>query len=134
MGPEGTWRNELGSTMTLVATPDGLLSGDYESNVGHVGGRYALAGRFDATPPSDAHAAVGWVVVWNNGSGNQHSVTTWCGRYDPDADLLHATWLLTAEGPDHAGWCSTRMGQDVFARVGAPVAATSDDGRRSAAR
>jgi len=60
---------------------------------------------------------VGWTVVWNNEEGNAHSVTTWCGRYDPDADLVHATWLLTAEGAEHTGWCSTRVGQDLFVRL-----------------
>ena len=116
MGPEGAWRNELGATMTLVASPGGLLTGTYESHVGRAAGRYELAGRFDPSPPADAHAAVGWAVVWNNERGNAHSVTTWCGRYDPDADLLHATWLLTAEGAEHTGWCSTRVGQDLFVR------------------
>lgn len=135
MGPEGTWRNALGATMTLVATPDGVLSGSYDSAVGPVAGRYALTGRFDAAPPADAHAAVGWVVIWDNASGNQHSVTTWCGRYDPDADLLHATWLLTAEGSEHTGWCSTRVGQDLFTRVEASAEATHRAGSaRPAAR
>ncbi|MDD7939571.1 avidin/streptavidin family protein [Actinomycetospora lutea] len=119
MGPEGTWRNELGATMTLIASPDGLLTGTYESHVGRAAGCYRLAGRFDPAPPEDAHAAVGWTVVWNNELGNAHSVTTWCGRYDPDADLLHATWLLTAEGAEHTGWCSTRVGQDLFVRLDA---------------
>jgi hypothetical protein len=119
MGPDGTWRNELGATMTLVASPDGMLTGVYESHVGLAAGRYPLAGRFDASPPADAHAALGWTVVWDNEQGNAHSVTTWCGRYDPDADLVHATWLLTAEGAEHTGWCSTRVGQDLFVRLDA---------------
>jgi hypothetical protein len=123
MGPEGTWRNELGATMKLVATPEGLLTGSYESHVGRATGRYALAGRFDPRPPADAHAAVGWAVVWNNELGNSHSVTTWCGRYDPGDDLVHATWLLTAEGAEHTGWCSTRVGQDIFVRVEAVTSA-----------
>jgi hypothetical protein len=129
--PGGVWRNELGATMTLIATADGLLTGSYESRVDRASGRYGLAGRFDARPPADAHAAVGWVVVWSNEAGNEHSVTTWCGRYDADADLLHATWLLTAEGSEHTGWCSTRVGQDLFTRVGAIVdegAGTPDRG------
>ncbi|PVZ06838.1 avidin/streptavidin family protein [Actinomycetospora cinnamomea] len=121
MGPEGAWRNELGATMRLVASPDGLLTGTYESHVGRAAGRYPLAGRFDPAPPADAHAAVGWTVVWNNERGNSHSVTTWCGRYDPEADLVHATWLLTAEGAEHTGWCSTRVGQDLFIRLDATV-------------
>lgn len=133
-GPGGTWRNALGATMTLVAEPDGLLTGTYCSPVGIAVGSYVLAGRFDPEPPADQHAAVGWSVVWNNERGNRHSVTTWCGRYDPDADVLHATWLLTAEGAEHTGWCSTRVGQDLFTRVTAPAGELADEGASRAVR
>ena len=114
--------------MTLIPGSDGALAGSYESLVGHAVGCYALAGRFDPSPPPDQYAALGWVVVWTNDHGNEHSVTTWCGRYDPNADLLHATWLLTAEGSVHTGWCSTHVGQDIFRRVGTVVHGTVGEG------
>jgi hypothetical protein len=57
------------------------------------------------------------VVTWASHVADAHSVTTWSGQYDPDQDMIFATWLLTNAHPDGQGrWHATTVGQDWFAR------------------
>ncbi len=114
----GTWYNELGSTLTLVAS-DGTLSGTYETAVGGASGQYPLTGRYN-TDPSHGGQAASWSVAWQNASGNANSSTGWSGQYQQTAsgqEEIHTMWLLASETePDH-DWGSVQVGSDTFTRA-----------------
>jgi hypothetical protein len=86
----GLWFNQLGSRVMLNVDEDGRLSGSMHSNVGGVEGEYAVIGSFDASVDATI-GVIGFVVDWYP----VHSVCTWSGRYDPDADVIDVAWLLT---------------------------------------
>ena len=123
MGIDGTWYNELGSRMVLQRGPDGRsLTGVYHSAVGHAVEEYILSGRVDEAPEDGQ--SLGWVVSWQNGQFNSHSVTAWSGQFrvvNDGEEFITTTWILTREGPPEADWESTILGKDVFCRK-APTA------------
>ena len=89
-GIDGTWYNELGSWMVLQLGPDGRsLTGVYHSAVGHAVEEYILSGRVDGTPEDGQ--SLGWVVSWQNGRLNSHSVTAWSGQFRvvDDGERVH---------------------------------------------
>ena len=113
MGLDGTWYNELGSTMELEIPEPGELSGTYQSGVG-TSGQFDLVGSFDPN-----NNTLGFVVTWNNGAVERNSTTTWCGQYFNDAgdEVLLTTWLLCSSTPEGDIWDSTLVGQDQFGRT-----------------
>lgn len=120
------WVNELGSTMTFTVGPDNLtITGTYQSKVGH-GSTYtfALIGQIDPQPINGS-CAIGWTVVWNNGSIDAHSVTTWSGQLQWNASELEivTTWLLTSEQDPANDWQSTLVGMDTFVQQGSKTGA-----------
>lgn len=131
-GIDGTWYNELGSWMVLELGPDGRsLTGVYHSAVGHAVEEYILSGRVDGTPEDGQ--SLGWVVSWQNGRLNSHSVTAWSGQFrvvDNGDEFITTTWLLTRESPPEEDWESTILGKDVFSRS----APTAEDIARVRAR
>jgi hypothetical protein len=116
MGLSGVWYNQLNSRMTLEDDGKGGLTGQYSSAVGEcpTGLECSLIGAYD-TSPSGA-IAVGFVVAWSTEFGSGSSVTAWSGQYDPDRDMIMATWLLTGQGVGQSPWNSTLVGQDWFSR------------------
>ena len=76
--------------------------------------------RRDPTPyiNTDTDPAVGWVVLWNNQSGDSNSVTCWAGQYfsDSDPEIILTMWLLREETQQNQNWASTLVGEDVFYR------------------
>jgi hypothetical protein len=114
MALDGTWYNELGSTMTLQygATP-GQLAGTYQSGVG-TAGQFRLVGSYDPN-----NNTLGFVVTWNNGTVERNSTTTWCGQYFDDFgdETLITMWLLCESTPETDTWQSTLVGQDQFGRT-----------------
>jgi hypothetical protein len=113
MAIDGTWYNELGSTMTLEIDEPGELSGTYASGVG-TSGQFDLVSSYDT-----AENTLGFVVTWNNGAVDRASTTTWCGQYFDDAgyETLVTTWLLCETTAETDTWQSTLVGQDQFART-----------------
>lgn len=113
---EGTWHNELGSTMVLKVVGKSI-SGNYVTGVGDAEGSYDLVGSTDPSPSNEGQA-VGWVVVWSNDKKNSHAVTTWSGEYQVNdgQEVITTTWLLTSETNPDDDWASTLVGQDVFSR------------------
>ena len=111
----GTWRNQLNSTMELVASQN-QLSGWYTSRVGDAPGKYPLLGRYKSdTPPS----TLGWTVVWNIPGHDSQSSTSWSGQVlAAQPNRLHTAWILTTEQalPKDV-WAGHRVGVDVFERV-----------------
>ncbi|GAA3632930.1 avidin/streptavidin family protein [Flavivirga jejuensis] len=116
MDLNGTWYNELGSSMTLV-TNGNSLTGTYQTAVGDASGIYDLVGRTDTD--NDASQAVGFVVVWQNGYGSSDSVTAWSGQYQiiNGVDTIVTTWLLTQETNPDDDWSSTIINKDIFTKT-----------------
>lgn len=110
----GTWRNELGSTMRLIATT-GTLTGTYISAVGEAKGSYPLTGFYNT---EEATTTVGWAVAWKNQAlGDSHSLATWSGQLTTDGKIS-TIWLLTSLVTDPKNlWNSTKVGMDMFTRV-----------------
>lgn len=115
----GSWQNQLGTCLDLRADEDGTVRGSIHSDVGGVKGAQPVVGYI--RPVSGRRGAIGLVVSWEQ----THSVTTWCGHYDLDADVVAANWLLTTADFDKNEWQSTRVGYDVFRR--GPVAAEASE-------
>lgn len=112
----GTWRNELGSMLHLEEGPADGLTGTYRSAVGAPREPRPLVG-FRGSPGSDGALVLGFVVGWPVAG----SVAVWSGRYDPDADVVRATWLLVHGEEPAEDWSATRVGADEFRRVDEPI-------------
>lgn len=119
---EGTWRSGLGSVMRLVGTGAGGLAGTYASAVGDEEGARPLVG-FHGGPQADRSIVLGFVVRWPAAA----SIAAWTGRYDPDADVIRATWLLVTEADAADAWCATRVGADEFHRPDAEDAGEGEE-------
>lgn len=115
MNLAGTWYNQHGSTMVLTVN-GAEVSGTYVTTVGSAQGTYILAGRTDAGSPHGHN--VGFVVSWQNDSGNSHSVTSWSGQLHMigGKERLTTYWILTIETRSKDEWQSHLVGKDVFLR------------------
>jgi hypothetical protein len=115
---QGTWYNELGSTMVIgpLDPTNGTMTGTYTTAVSSSGcarGVFPLAGRSDVQTRGQT---VGWAVCWLNGTFNCGSTTSWVGHFDGKGTIT-AFWLLAAKAKPGEEWASTLVGQDVFART-----------------
>jgi hypothetical protein len=120
MGAEGTWYNELNSTMILKIT-NGVLSGTYQSPKGDAPDPQSLTGKIDPSP-SNGSQVLGWVVQWVNPAKPIHAVTVWSGQYQEvnGEEIITTEWLLTdATDPDD-DWEATLVGHDTFKRTAPP--------------
>ncbi len=116
MDLNGTWYNELGSSMTLVISGNSI-TGTYQTAVGNASGLYDLVGQTDTD--NDSSQAIGFVVVWQNQYGSSDSVTAWSGQYQVvnGVDTIVTTWLLTQETDPSEDWSSTLINKDVFTKT-----------------
>jgi hypothetical protein len=119
MNLEGTWHNELGSTMVIEQVRDGGFTGSYSTAVSPTGsteGSFELVGRTDADSGGEA---VAFLVCWQNDTSSRHSVTAWSGQAQRinGQDQITAMWLLTLETSPEQDWYATHVGHDVFTRV-----------------
>jgi hypothetical protein len=123
VGVEGTWHNQLGSSMTLEVKGN-ELHGIYETAVGNAKGKYSLYGA-RVSDPSSPGEALAFVVAWlNDEAGISQSVTAWSGQWQEvdGEEFIDTTWLLTREADRPEEWESTLVGKDVFTRSGNPPA------------
>lgn len=122
MNLNGTWYNELGSMMQLTVDPLGSVSGLYQTKVGDASGLYKLSGRTEVNSPNNDQN-IGFVVSWENDSGNSYSVTAWSGQVQlvGGEQIMRTTWLLTSETNPQDDWKSTLVGMNVFRRDPVPV-------------
>lgn len=117
----GSWRSELGSDLSLVEGPEGVLHGTYRSAVGQTCGSQPLTGV--CVRRADGTASVGFVVGWPR----TDSLAAWTGRYDPADERIVAEWLLESGSIDATTWRATHLGRDIFhrfpaqAQEGAPM-------------
>ncbi len=124
-GLDGTWTNELGSTLVIDPVVGGAVTGSYTTAVSDEAcaqGEFAVAGRTDV---DSGGQSVAWTVSWTNEQSRCNSVTAWSGQYDPDDDVITTFWLLSRQTPPDQDWASTNVGVDEFLRAGA------EDARRA---
>ncbi|KIY65059.1 avidin family protein [Cylindrobasidium torrendii FP15055 ss-10] len=113
----GTWHNELGSTVDFDVDQNGTISGQYNSAVGNAESVYVLTGRYETDPVDNQGLTLGWTVNWHNDVLDAHSVTTWSGQYfGGDEEVIQTHWLLTRTTTLEDLWESTHVGTDVFTR------------------
>ncbi|KIY65060.1 Avidin/streptavidin [Cylindrobasidium torrendii FP15055 ss-10] len=114
----GTWYNELGSYVELEASPDGTLSGRYNSAVGQATHEYVLTGRYDTRSHRFDGATLGWTVNWENDRKYSPSTTVWSGQYfsGNKGESIRTQWLLTSSTWERSAWQSTLIGADIFTR------------------
>jgi len=114
MGLEGTWYNELCSTLVITSvSADGVIAGTYTTAVSSSGcakGQFIVAGCTDIDAEGGSSGNVGFCVSWENDQSQCGSVTSWSGQL-VNGQII-AFWLLTIEG--EATWQSTLIGQDIF--------------------
>jgi avidin family protein len=118
MGLEGTWYNELGSTLFIENVSGGMLGGIYETAASAGGcatGTFTVVG---ATDTDSGGQTVGFSVAWKNGQSSCNSTTSWAGQYQTLGGSEHfsALWLLAMATSESDDWASTLVGEDVFTR------------------
>jgi hypothetical protein len=113
MNINGTWYNELGSSMNIEQDGNQIF-GSYQTAVGQAQGPYSLVGFVNPSP--DASQTLAWTVTWQNASGNSLSTTAWCGQAQTinNVPTITAMWLMTGETAPAGDWGATQIGQDVF--------------------
>ena len=104
----GTWKNELGSTMTLVQTGD-TLSGEYESAVSS--GGTTTGGDLQGYVDGDL---IAFIVHWRD----FEAITAWAGQLKPDTspDTIDTLWQMTKQVAVGEEWSSINAGADEFVR------------------
>lgn len=105
----GTWKNQMGSTMTLVVNGQSV-AGEYTSTDSSSGAQ--AKGRLVGSIDGDL---IAFVVNWDD----YFSLTAWNGQLV--GDTLKTLWLLVKDIPDtneqQKLWQSTNIGADQFTRV-----------------
>jgi hypothetical protein len=116
----GSWINQNGSLLTLDAPVDGRLTGTFQSRKG----RAARDRVYPVTGVVNG-ALVSFMVSFDDGIDNLHSITSFSGRWARDADgveRLHTVWVLARAFEDEArtkptqAWNSFLVNADVFTR------------------
>jgi len=109
---DGTWRNGLGSEMTLRESA-GIVSGTYRTDVGRPdsGEAFSLVG-----------VAHGDMIAWTVDFGDHGSLTAWTGRHVDDGDpRIETLWHLVRDRDDTGAplppWASTLTGAATFRRA-----------------
>jgi hypothetical protein len=119
MNLQGTWYNELGSTMVINTVSDGGFTGSYTTGVSSTHcaqGNFKLVGQTDTDSGGEA---VAFVVCWQNDISNCQSITAWSGQAQNinGEDQIIAFWLLTVEASPAQDWYATHVGEDIFTRT-----------------
>ena len=113
----GTWKNELGSTMTITSVEEGgVFSGSYQTGV------TATANRILPSPLSGIQQKAdqpnfGLTVYWTFSK----TITVFSGQCFVDSngkEVLKTTWLLRDQvASEKEDWRATRIGTNVFTRL-----------------
>jgi hypothetical protein len=104
----GTWKNTLGSKMTVVQTGD-TFSGEYESAVSDRGG--STIGDLQGYVDGDL---IAFVVHWRD----FEAITSWVGQLVPKRSphAIQTLWQMVKEVASGAEWSSINSGADEFTR------------------
>ena len=115
----GQWRNQHGSTMSLLIDAEGKVSGTYQTAVGSPDPTYQFAIRGFVLDD-----VIAFTVRWSNASGNYHSLTSWAGQMtlgSSNEDVIQTLWHLAADVPDPNEpatlWKAIWAGADDFRRT-----------------
>jgi avidin family protein len=130
MGLEGTWYNELGSTLVVTEVSGNTVVGTYETATGGCAvGQFEVLGRTDT---DSGGQTVGFSVTWTNAQSRCESTTSWAGEYQDvgGVEQLTALWLLVMKTTPRAQWSSTLVGEDVFTRQAAALEETTQARKR----
>jgi hypothetical protein len=103
----GTWKNELGSEMSLSQNGD-KLTGDYNSAVSSDGSH--TSGRLRGYCDGDL---IAFIVHWEE----FQAITSWVGQVDSDGVSIHALWQMTKQVDEGQEWASINAGFDAFDRL-----------------
>ncbi|XP_033122760.1 avidin-like [Anneissia japonica] len=114
---QGSWINELNSTVNITVTEKGQLIGEYHTAVTSGGGPGVTFPLMGLTSPGESYRTFGFTVNWHYFK----STTSWTGQCYTDCtgeqEVLITTWILTSEkstcGDD---WEANLVGKDVFTR------------------
>ena len=110
---EGKWFNSLGSHLTLERNGS-LLTGWYNSTVGHVVGNYPITGWIDIG--ENIYHSIGWTVLWKNKEETSNSITAWVGTFEET--IINSWWILKIGSSSwNPSWNSTMMGINTFTRI-----------------
>ncbi|KAE8576923.1 hypothetical protein XENTR_v10004366 [Xenopus tropicalis] len=109
----GTWVNELGSVLSLVAKGphlSGSLQSSVETSQGAAGDE--KMGKVVGVLGDGEQPTFTMSVKWSAGS-----VSTWAGQcfWRTNCPVLRAIWLLRSEvSTEDKNWKATRIGEDLF--------------------
>jgi len=128
---EGTWTNELGSTLRLECTDTTdpcNIAGAYQTKVGNAVEWNKLSGR--ATILENGEVQVGFSVTWTNvRPGKKPSITSFVGVVRPSelptfGPAMYLTWSLVRQTKENTLWDNTMTKTNTFYKDGyvAPVA------------
>jgi hypothetical protein len=113
---EGTWTNQLGSTMDLKVIGQ-VVSGKYTSKVSGNNGGGQVKGDLAGFAAEDL---ISVVVKWDIPSA---SMTTWVGQViqEDGEEVLRTLWHLIRDIPDaeekDEAWAAVLTGTDVFRKA-----------------
>ena len=105
----GTWKNELGSTMTIEIVGKKTIKGTYETAVSGEGGalsKHDLNGAIDGN-------LISFIVNWTD----KNAITAWVGQMTGE-DAIFTLWQMTmaVKDPQSEYWESILAGSDTFSR------------------
>lgn len=113
----GTWRNQLGSTMTLQHVGDSnKITGRYNTTVESKDGAADISSDISGlVQPVEGGSLVAFNVLWNHGN----SIATFVGQclVCDGQEKLYTTWALRSLEIPSERWKNTRINQDTFWRV-----------------
>ncbi|KAG8182378.1 hypothetical protein JTE90_010741 [Oedothorax gibbosus] len=117
MNLSGTWRNQLGSNMTIETIGDShRITGQYNTSVESSAGASTISSKISGIVQNVGNGSlIAFNVLWNRGA----SITAWVGQCivcDGEAKL-YTTWVLRSLQTPRKRWMSTRINQDTFWRV-----------------
>lgn len=109
----GIWYNELGSSMEIIQSDSGGLTGRY---INQAPDSPALNEGLVGSIGKGVPATLGFVVNFEDGK----YTTAWSGQYQKDAEgkeVVMTTWLMTANLPESSNyWEAVNVGQDRFTK------------------
>jgi len=114
----GTWKNELGSLMTIDAvTTDNVFSGTYKTAVSGNGTALEAPVRGSFNPAAATAGTIAFIVDWQyvDEEGDVISATAWCGLVRGKTMLTK--WLLTHYCDPADDWQDTNIGMDTFNKI-----------------
>ena len=113
---EGSWTNQLGSTLEIGTVNNGRFNGTYTTAVGNA---QNFVNDVNGTIIEGEHGKtlVAMQVAWRHREeGKPSSLTSWTGLFDPKTQTIDTQWLLVSNDDSLHNWSSFRHNKDLFTR------------------